>query len=142
ASFFATVGNYDYGFYWHFYQDGSIQCEVKLTGIMNTTAVAPGEAPSYGVEVAPRLGAPFHQHVFAARLDLAVDGPQNAVYEIDMTTRPRGPENPHGNAFRAEATLLSSELQARRRVNPSASRFWRVVNHGKHTRLGPPGAHR
>ncbi len=40
-SFIATVGNYEYGFYWYFYQDGSIQCEIKLTGIMNTTSLAP-----------------------------------------------------------------------------------------------------
>ena len=31
VSFIATVGNYEYGFYWYFYQDGGIQCEVKLT---------------------------------------------------------------------------------------------------------------
>ena len=45
----ATVGNYEYGFFWYLYQDGSIQCEVKLTGIMNTTALAPGETSAYGV---------------------------------------------------------------------------------------------
>ena len=43
VSMVATVGNYDYGFYWYFYQDGTIQVEVKLTGIMNTTALKPGE---------------------------------------------------------------------------------------------------
>jgi primary-amine oxidase len=72
VSFIATVGNYEYGFYWYFYQDGSIQCEIKLTGIMNTTALAPGEKPQYGVEVAPQLNAPFHQHIFAARLVTSV----------------------------------------------------------------------
>ena len=76
VSFIATVGNYEYGFYWYFYQDGSIQCEIKLTGIMNTTTLAPGEKSKYGVEVAPRLNAPFHQHIFAARLATSVDGPQ------------------------------------------------------------------
>ena len=40
----ANVGNYDYGFYWYFYQDGTIQVEVKLTGIMNTSALKPGAA--------------------------------------------------------------------------------------------------
>ena len=30
-SFFATVANYDYGFYWSLYQDGSIELEIKLT---------------------------------------------------------------------------------------------------------------
>jgi primary-amine oxidase len=38
-SFLATVGNYEYGFYWYFYQDGNIRCEVKLTGIVSTAAV-------------------------------------------------------------------------------------------------------
>ncbi len=37
-SFIATVGNYEYGFYWYFYLDGTIQLEVKLTGIMQTSA--------------------------------------------------------------------------------------------------------
>src|SRR5215208_373250 len=36
----ATVGNYEYGFYWYFYLDGSMQLEVKLTGVMSTMAVA------------------------------------------------------------------------------------------------------
>ena len=42
VSFIATVGNYEYGFYWYFYQDGSIEYEVKLTGIINTGALAAG----------------------------------------------------------------------------------------------------
>ena len=46
---------------------------------------------------------------------MTVDGPDNAVYEVNMVSPPRGPENPHGNAFRAEATLLASEAQAKRR---------------------------
>jgi primary-amine oxidase len=142
VSFFATAGNYDYGFYWYFYQDGSIQCEVKLTGIMNTTALAPGESPTYGVEVAPRLCGPFHQHIFAARLDMDVDGPENAVYEVNMVTPPPGPDNRHGNAFRAEDTLLARESQAKRRVSTATSRFWRIVNHAQRNRLGQPVGYR
>ncbi|MDQ6803471.1 MAG: tyramine oxidase, partial [Actinomycetota bacterium] len=38
VSFVATVGNYEYGFYWYFFQDGSIESEVKLTGIVSTGA--------------------------------------------------------------------------------------------------------
>ena len=44
VSSIATVGNYDYGFFWYFYLDGTIQFEVKLTGILSTMAVAPGGA--------------------------------------------------------------------------------------------------
>lgn len=142
VSFVATVGNYEYGFFWYFYQDGGIQCEVKLTGIMNTTALAPGQAPAWGVEVAPRLNAPFHQHIFAARLDMSVDGGTNSVYEVNTAGLPRGEDNPHGNAFRAEATLLATETQAQRSVNAASARFWRVVNPKRKNKLGQPAAYR
>ena len=59
-SFFTPIGNYDYGFYWYLYLDGTIQLEVKATGIVFHFG-APGE---YATEV---LGAPFHQHLFSAR---------------------------------------------------------------------------
>ena len=44
VSSIATVGNYEYGFYWYFYLDGTMQFEVKLTGIMSTMAVAGGRS--------------------------------------------------------------------------------------------------
>ena len=60
-SSFSAIGNYDYGFFWYLYQDGSIEYEVKLTGVLSTGAVAPGVRPEHGVLVAPgpeRDGAP------------------------------------------------------------------------------------
>ena len=142
VSFIATVGNYEYGFYWYFYLDGTIQCEIKLTGILNTTTLAPGEKPAYGVEIAPRLNAPFHQHIFAARLVATVDGPKNSVYEVNSASVPPGPANPHGNAFVAEETLLATEKQAQRRVNAGSARFWRIVNPSRKNRLGRPVGYR
>lgn len=141
-SFIATVGNYEYGFFWYLYQDGTIQCEVKLTGIMNTTALKPDEKSDYGVEIAPQLNAPFHQHIFAARLLTEVDGPANSVYEVDTVRVPRGSDNPHGNAFRAQETLLETEQQAKRMVNGAAGRFWRIVNPTRKNRLGRPTGYR
>ena len=44
VSFIATVGNYEYGFFWYFYLDGNIQLEVKLTGIVSPMAIEPGDA--------------------------------------------------------------------------------------------------
>lgn len=142
TSFIATVGNYEYGFFWYLYQDGTIQCEVKLTGIMNTTALKPGEKPEYGVEIAPQLNAPFHQHVFAARLNTKIDGAENSVVEVNTVRVPRGSDNPHGNAFRAEETLLATEQQAKRMVQGSTGRFWRIVNPEKKNRLGRPVGYR
>ena len=112
VSMVATVGNYDYGFYWYLYQDGTIQMEVKLTGIMNTTALKPGEPAVYGTEVAPGLNAPYHQHYFNARLDFAVDGEANTVQEVKMRGLPAGPDNPFNSAFRAETTPFLKELEA------------------------------
>jgi primary-amine oxidase len=57
-SFFATVGNYDYGFYWYLYQDGTIQLEVKLTGIIQTAAIPPGAEYPYGGMVEEGVGRP------------------------------------------------------------------------------------
>ena len=142
VSFIATVGNYEYGFYWYFYQDGSIQCEIKLTGIMNTTALAPGEKSQHGVEIAPQLNAPFHQHIFAARLVPSVDGPNNSVVEVNSVGLPTGASNPHGNAIVAEETLFATEKEAQRRVNSASARFWRVVNPSKKNRLGRPVGYR
>ncbi len=141
-SFIATVGNYEYGFYWYLYQDGSIQFEVKLTGIMNTAAVMPGVKPKYGPLVAPQLYAPIHQHVFSVRLDMMVDGPKNSVYEIHTESEPIGPENPYGNAFFAQSTLLTHESEAQQVIDPMSSRYWKVVNHESLNALGEPVAYK
>ena len=48
-----TVGNYEYCSYWYLFQDGTIEFEMKATGIINTVAVVPGSEQKYGTEVAP-----------------------------------------------------------------------------------------
>ncbi|HEY3477287.1 MAG TPA: tyramine oxidase, partial [Streptomyces sp.] len=90
-SYIATLGNYDYGFYWYLYQDGSISFEAKATGLVQTSAAEPGAGSPHATEVAPGLLAPYHQHLFCARLDVAVDGPANTVEEIDVVRLPMGP---------------------------------------------------
>jgi primary-amine oxidase len=138
VSFIATVGNYEYGFYWYFYLDGNIQLEVKLTGILSTMAIAPDEQPEFANVIAPGLAAPHHQHLFSARLDLDVDGTANSVYEVEADPVPTGPENPWGNAFAQKATSLRTELAAQRDTNPATSRVWKVVNNGSTNRYGQP----
>ncbi len=128
VSSISTVGNYEYGFFWYFYLDGTIQLEVKLTGIMSTQAIAPGEPTPFATEVAPGLAAPLHQHLFCARLDMNVDGALNEAYEVGFETLEPGEDNPWGNGFRQQATRLESELEARRDVDPASGRHWRFVN--------------
>ena len=94
----STVGNYEYGSYWYFYLDGTFELEIKATGIINTVACEPGKPEKYGVEVSPGVVGQVHQHLFCARLDMAVDGDDNAFVECDTLAEPLGPDNPYGNA--------------------------------------------
>src|SRR6516165_916351 len=144
VSSIATVGNYEYGFYWYFYLDGTIQLEVKLSGIMSTMAVGDEGPGDHARMIAPGLAAPYHQHLFNVRLDVEVDGPDNAVFEIDAAGagEPGTPENPWGNVFGSTATLLESELGARRNVDPSRSRTWRIANRSCRNGVGQPTAYK
>ena len=53
--FFTTVGNYDYGFYWYLYLDGTIQLEAKATGVVFTSAY-PGDGYPYAPRSRPAWG--------------------------------------------------------------------------------------
>jgi primary-amine oxidase len=142
VSSIATVGNYEYGFYWYFYLDGTMQLEVKLSGIMSTMAVGDDGPGTHANMIAPGLAAPYHQHLFNVRLDIEIDGPENAVFEVDAVPSPSGEDNPWGNAFEASATLLERELAARRRIDPLRSRTWKIVNRGTSGEMGQPAAYK
>ncbi len=143
VSSFHTVGNYEYGFYWYLYLDGTIQMEVKLTGIVGVSAVRDGEERAeFAPLVAPNLASPVHQHLFCFRLDFALDGGPNSVYEVETEALPVTPDNPDGTAFRARATLLGRESEAKRHVDSAHSRCWKVVNPGSLNRLGAAVAYR
>ncbi|PRX43392.1 primary-amine oxidase [Prauserella shujinwangii] len=136
-SFFTTVGNYDYGFYWYLYLDGTIECEAKLTGIPFTSAY-PEEGSAFATELAPGLGAPYHQHLFCARLDMTVDGVENAVDEVDVVRLPMSEANPYGNAFTSRTTRLGNERDGAREADAAVSRTWHIVNPGTRNRMGTP----
>ena len=137
-SFFTTVGNYDYGFFWYFYQDGTIQLEVKLTGIIQTAAIAPGKSYPWGGMVAEGLGGPTHQHFFNARLHMMVDGERNSVTEHEFRPRPRGADNPYGNVFDTTARTLACERDAAREADGRSGRYWKIVNPNSRNSVGGP----
>ncbi|XP_073525662.1 uncharacterized protein [Phyllobates terribilis] len=140
VSFICTVANYEYGFYWHFYQDGKIEAEVKLTGILSLGALQPGEFRKYGTTIAPGLYAPVHQHFFVARMDMAVDSKPgeglNQVVEVNVKVEEAGKDNVHNNAFYAEEKVLKTELEAMRDCNPMSARHWIVRNTRSVNRTG------
>lgn len=139
-SFIATVANYEYGFYWHLYLDGTIEFLIKATGILSTAGQLPGEKSKYGQTLNnDGLFAPIHQHIFNVRLDFALDGPRNAVYEVD-TEVPE--DNPTNSCFYTVDRLLEREQDAGRRADAGKHRFWKIVNHDSRNVVGEPVAYR
>lgn len=138
----ATVENYEYGFFWYLYQDGNIQFELKLTGVLSLGAVRPGDVPKHGVLVADQLYAPNHQHFFNMRLDFDIDGTDNTVQQVDVVADEPGGGNAFGNAFHARATSLTHEAEARANLCLETARTWKIVNPGRRNALGQPVGYR
>jgi primary-amine oxidase len=136
VSCICTVGNYEYALYWHLHTDGAIQFEVKATGIINTAACIPGQPGKYAREVSPGVVGQIHQHIFCARMEMAVDGAGNSVVECNTYAEEEGPQNPYGNAFFETETTLRTELEACRRTEPATMRYWKVVNPNSRNHVG------
>ncbi len=134
----ASIGNYIYGFFWYFYQDGSIGVEVKATGIPFPTGIARGQDSAYGTIVAPGIESHVHQHVFSFRFDMAVDGDRNTVTEVNFEAAPLDADNPHGNAILTRETTLASETSAQREIDFASARYWKVINPNVTNSFGKP----
>ncbi len=138
----ATVGNYEYGYYWYLHLDGTIEFEIKATGVINTTACEPGKPGPYGVEVVPGVLGQIHQHTFCARLDWAVDGDANTAVECNTEAEPMGPANPYGNAYKMGETVLASEAEACRKADQASHRYWKFKSAEKTGLTGLPTAYK
>lgn len=142
--FIATIGNYDYAVNWIFHQDGVLEVDAALTGIMLPRGVAEARADGHGPGsatghlVAPYVAAPHHQHFFSFRLDLDVDGPVNSVHEMNTRALPAGPDNPLLAGMAMEETLLGTERAAGRRMDMQSARTWAVHSSTARNALGQP----
>ncbi|MEZ5168950.1 MAG: hypothetical protein R2695_21585 [Acidimicrobiales bacterium] len=103
-----TVGNYEYGFYWYFYEDGHIEHEVKLTGIVQVKAIAPGTTdPPAHDRCRSGRAAPPAPVLLPARPRHRRSGQHRGG---DRRGHGGGrPGQPRDNAFVAAATRLTDE---------------------------------
>ena len=92
----AAIGNYDYAISWIFHEDGTLEEQTDLTGIMLTkgTEDMTETGNHLGTLVAPNVVAVNHQHFFNFRLDFDVDGPANTVAEMNVATLPKSSTTP------------------------------------------------
>ena len=127
-----TAANYEYGFYHIFHLDGTYQVEMKLTGMLNTYPLHPSEeAAPYGTEVAKRVTAHNHQHIFSLRIDAEIDGPSNTVIQSDAVAADDevgSPGNYYGNAFYCKKTPLRTSKEGAAQYCHETSRTWDIVN--------------
>ena len=138
-----TIGNYDYGFYWYLYLDGTIQMEVQLNGIVGVSVLTDENAnPSMSPQIAQELSSPVHQHAFSFRLDWELDGDTNSLYESEIEVLPISDDNPNGTQFRSVATHLTDEHSAKRNIAPEVSRNWKITNPNSLNGLGNPVAYK
>ena len=147
--YYTQIENYDYGFTWRFKEDGTIDVDIELTGIVEVQGVhrtnamdaadkndLSYEGHTFGTLVKPHVEAINHQHFFVFRLDMDIDGANNGVMEMNSKAVPLGTANPYGNAFYVEHTHFMSELQARRNINYETARCWHIMNPAVHNTLG------
>ena len=140
--FIATIGNYDYALNWIFHQDGVLEADAALSGIMlpkgvrETKANAHGPGFKSGHLVSANIVAPHHQHFFSFRLDLDVDGPNNSVHEMNTRALAPGPTNAFLNGILMEETILKNERLAQRKMSLRLARTWMVVNPTAQNALG------
>ncbi len=138
----ATVANYEYLVYWSFYLDGTIECEIRATGIMVVSHLEQGQAAPHGTLVDERTYAPFHQHFVVARLDLSVDGSANTVYMCESRADPISPDNPYGLGLRSTCTPLRTESEGKQDYSWQTQRSWQVVNENSTNAMGDPVAYK
>ncbi|OAX39227.1 hypothetical protein K503DRAFT_769707 [Rhizopogon vinicolor AM-OR11-026] len=146
VSMVCTVANYEYIFNYYFYQDGNIELEIRLTGILQVYVAGQDEPNPYGTTVAPNLNAHNHQHLFSVRVDPILDGLYNSVIESDIVplSAPTGSkENFAGNGFVVQETVLKSQVQdGARDFDWARERRWRIANTGRtHYASGKPASY-
>lgn len=134
-----AVDNYDYSINWIFHQDGTLEVQNELTGIVlaqGTAAKKQSEDDSHGRLIAQNIFGVNHQHFFNYRLDFDVDGQANSVMEMNVKALPMGEKNPLGNAIAVTETPLAKETAAVRDLDLKSSREWMIVSADKKNALG------
>ncbi|OBZ73100.1 Peroxisomal primary amine oxidase [Grifola frondosa] len=132
VSMICTLANYEYIFNYLFYQDGNVELEVRLTGVVQVYVKADDEPNPFGVVLAPNVLAHNHQHLFAVRVDPMIDGLHNTVVETDILPLPNAPTgspaNIAGNAFITRAKQLKVASEGARDMDYDLDRRWSIVN--------------
>ena len=134
VQFVATLANYEYVFAFKLDVAGNITIETRATGVVSVVAVdSDVQVSDYGAIVAPGVLAQNHQHLFAVRIDPAVDSydaSDNIVVQEETVQRAVDPaSNPFGNLYATEKQLISKPEGFL--AEPKVNRAFRLENANK-----------
>lgn len=122
----ATVANYEYIINLKFVTDGSIDIEVRATGILSTMPIDENVKVPWGTIVGPNVMAAYHQHILGFRIDPAVDGHMNSVVYDDAIKLPRDEFNPYGIGFVTDRHFVEKAGYIEQR--PFDNRTYKIIN--------------
>ncbi|RMZ75133.1 hypothetical protein DV737_g5451, partial [Chaetothyriales sp. CBS 132003] len=109
VQFIITLANYEYVFAYKFDQAGGITVETRATGIVSGVGIDSGKTSPWGNVVSPGVLAQNHQHIFAVRMDPAIDGHRNTIFKEESLPLAMDPKtNPHGNAYQVVRTPVTT----------------------------------
>lgn len=110
VQFVATMANYEYILAFKLDLAGALTLETHATGIVSVVAIDDGKRSDYGNVIAPGVLAQIHQHIFAVRVDPAIDsyrpGCTRVIVEESPPTDPDPATNPHGNLYHVRRSAM------------------------------------
>lgn len=117
-------------FAYKFDQSGGIDVETRATGIVSCVNIDPGKTSDYGNVVNPGVLAQNHQHIFAVRIDPAIDGHSNTFTMEESHAVPMNPEtNPRGNYYEVRKTAIKQAGWFD--AAPQNNRIFKMINSSK-----------
>ncbi|PHH84444.1 hypothetical protein CDD83_1934 [Cordyceps sp. RAO-2017] len=99
VQFICTLANYEYIFAFKLDLAGGLTLETRATGIVSVVAIDDGKRSDYGNIVAPGVLAQNHQHIFAARIDPAIDSYREGDTRVVVEESRGAPKDPQTNPF-------------------------------------------
>ncbi|KAF1957379.1 copper amine oxidase-like protein [Byssothecium circinans] len=127
VQFIITLANYEYVFAFKLDTAGGIVIEVRATGIVSVVNIDPGKTSDYGNVVSSGVLAQNHQHIFAARIDPAIDGHKNTLVIEESHTAPWDKStNPQGNLYEIRKTPVTHS--SGHDAAPEHNRTFKITN--------------
>ena len=146
--FIVWLGNYDYVLDWIFTEDGTLRGRVGASGVVQVKGVKTQhmseptsvEDTAYGRLIAPGIVAINHDHFFAFRLDLDIDGRNNnlIIDRLQKVNVDEDADTPRRQIWQIVPDSAKRESQAKLNIDLKKPTLWRVSNNAVTNAQGNP----